>query len=182
MCVCLCMSNCDFRRWRMIVLFDEEVHLLSPRALQKSQQGLYEFTNLQIVSCKFLFKNSIQSPVLSSFSKLQVLLRIEEENGKDGKELNFLIMQEGDPRFVYKLILRKTDFNRIKKDQELDTDFDAFPGEIIDFMQSSDSNICVKGFFNSDKSKFRQQLTLWLETTSLVLMTLHLTFCEIVLI
>lgn len=64
-------------------------------------------------------------------------------------------MQEGDPRFVYKLILRKTDFNRIKKDQELDTDFDAFPGEIIDFMQSSDSNICVKGFFNSDKSKFR---------------------------
>ncbi|VDN05780.1 unnamed protein product [Thelazia callipaeda] len=91
---------------------------------------------------------------------MNVIFKIDERQNRAEKEYMFCISRSDDPLFIYTLTLRRTDYESLKRDQELDVDFDAFPKKIIDFITSLDSSSgsYLRGNGHNDNDTFRFEL------------------------
>ncbi|VDN25900.1 unnamed protein product, partial [Gongylonema pulchrum] len=74
------------------------------------------------------------------FSRIHLNFKIEERQNRAEKEFVFCLSRDEDPLYVYMLALRRNDYELLKREQELDADFDAFPKRIIDFVTCLDSS------------------------------------------
>ncbi|VDK88137.1 unnamed protein product [Onchocerca ochengi] len=75
-------------------------------------------------------------------------------------EFIFCISRDDDPLFIFTLSLRRSEYELLKRDQELDVEFDAFPKKIIDFVTCLDSSCGshLRGGIYDDNTLFRFDL------------------------
>uniref|UniRef100_A0A915ASM3 Spindle assembly abnormal protein 6 N-terminal domain-containing protein n=1 Tax=Parascaris univalens TaxID=6257 RepID=A0A915ASM3_PARUN len=87
-------------------------------------------------------------------------LRIDERQNRSEKEFTFILSREEDPRFIYSLSLRRSNYDSLKREQDLLCDFDSFPKMIADFVGDLQRapNAYLKGRISDDKSQFRFEL------------------------
>lgn len=69
----------------------------------------------------------------------------------------FCVSRDDDPLFIYTLPLRRSDYELLKREQELDVEFDAFPKKIVDFVTCLDSSCGshLRGGLYDDNTLFR---------------------------
>uniref|UniRef100_A0A915PZ43 Spindle assembly abnormal protein 6 N-terminal domain-containing protein n=1 Tax=Setaria digitata TaxID=48799 RepID=A0A915PZ43_9BILA len=76
------------------------------------------------------------------------------------KEFVFCISRDDDPLFIYTLSLRRAEYDALKREQELDVEFDAFAKKIVDFVTCLDDNCGshLRGSISDDAAVFRFDL------------------------
>ncbi|VBB27852.1 unnamed protein product [Acanthocheilonema viteae] len=98
----------------------------------------------------------------TSKSRIILNLKIDERQNRTEKEFIFCISRDDDPLFIYTLSLRRSEYELLKREQELDAEFDAFPKKIIDFVTCLDSSCGshLRGGLYNDNTLFRHVLSL----------------------
>uniref|UniRef100_A0A158Q847 SAS-6_N domain-containing protein n=1 Tax=Elaeophora elaphi TaxID=1147741 RepID=A0A158Q847_9BILA len=112
----------------------------------------------------------------TSKSRIILNLKIDERQNRTEKEFVFCISRDDDPLFIYTLSLRRSEYELLKREQELDAEFDAFPKKIIDFVSCLDSSCGshLRGSLSDDNASFRFDLVgkmgfKWVTVLSLLL-------------
>ncbi|EFO18574.2 hypothetical protein LOAG_09924 [Loa loa] len=87
-------------------------------------------------------------------------LKIDERQNRAEKEFIFCISRDDDPLFIYILSLRRSEYESLKREQELDVEFDAFPKKIVDFVTYLDSGCGshLRGGLYDDNTLFKFDL------------------------
>ncbi|KAM3717936.1 Spindle assembly abnormal protein [Dirofilaria immitis] len=87
-------------------------------------------------------------------------LKIDERQNRAEKEFIFCVSRDDDPLFIYALSLRRSEYELLKREQELDVEFDAFPKKIIDFVTCLDSSCGshLRGGIYNDNTLFKFDL------------------------
>ncbi|CAG9537776.1 unnamed protein product [Cercopithifilaria johnstoni] len=75
-------------------------------------------------------------------------------------EFIFCISRDDDPLFIYMLSLRRSEYELLKQEQELDAEFEAFPKKIVDFVTYLDGSCGshLRGGLYDDNTLFRFDL------------------------
>ncbi|VDP12328.1 unnamed protein product, partial [Onchocerca flexuosa] len=96
----------------------------------------------------------------SSKSHIILNLKIDERQNRAEKEFVFCISRDDDPLFIFTKSLRRSEYELLKRDQELDVEFDAFPKKIIDFVTCLDSSCGshLRGGIYDENTLFRFEL------------------------
>uniref|UniRef100_A0A1I8EDQ5 SAS-6_N domain-containing protein n=1 Tax=Wuchereria bancrofti TaxID=6293 RepID=A0A1I8EDQ5_WUCBA len=96
----------------------------------------------------------------TSKSRIILNLKIDERQNRAEKEFIFCISRDDDPLFIYTLSLRRSEYELMKREQELDVEFDAFPKKIVDFVTCLDSSngSHLRGGLNDNNALFKFDL------------------------
>ncbi|VDD96646.1 unnamed protein product [Enterobius vermicularis] len=88
-----------------------------------------------------------------------LILKIEARKRSEGEELYVSLSREDDPLFFYYRCVRKSDYDRMRREQNLDSEFNEFPAVIHEFLTDiKDSNESrLQGSFSNEKTRFRYE-------------------------